>query len=141
MPTELEHIDKWKHNRAFLAHIPEHFSDWRATVSFYAALHAVEAFFWAKFKRDCYDHEQRDPVIQQHLPSVYPDYFQLYNASRVARYMISRSAKAPIFTTFMPAGKVVNVLIKQRLQRLEQHIIRELALDPDEFPELYPEKA
>jgi hypothetical protein len=141
MPTELEHIDKWKHNRAFLGFIPEQFSDWRATVSFYAALHAVEAFLWAKLKRDCYDHEQRDAVVQEHLRAVYADYFQLYNTSRVARYMVSRSGKAPLFSAFMPAAKVVNILIKQRLHHLEQHVIRELALNPDEFPELYPGKA
>lgn len=141
MPTELEHIDKWKHNRAFLEKIPERFSDWVATCAFYAALHAVEAYLWAKHKRDCHSHEQRDPVVQQELPSIYCEYLQLYTVSRLARYMISKNQpRVPLFTKFMPHKKVVGELICKRLRRLEQHIITELALNPDEFPELFSQK-
>lgn len=139
MPTELEHIDKWRHNRAFLESIPERFSDWAATCAFYAALHAVEAFLWAKYKRDCHTHEQRDPVVQRELSAVYAEYSHLYNVSRLARYMVAKGIpKTPLFSRFMPRETVVNVLIRQKLHRLEQHVIKELALSLDQFPELFP---
>jgi len=60
----LAHIDQWKHNRDFLAKIPPEYPDWIVTVTFYTALHAVDALL-SHNKVPVTSHEERNRVLMK----------------------------------------------------------------------------
>ena len=42
-----DHRDRWLHNRAFMATLPDEYPDWMVTASFYSAIHAIGALLAA----------------------------------------------------------------------------------------------
>ena len=65
MPSEQEHMDKARHNEAFVQSLgipTTTFLDWAVTGIFYAALHYVEAFL-ATQRVHSPSHRSRDAVF------------------------------------------------------------------------------
>lgn len=87
MATYQEHIDRASHNEALVASLPSGFADWRITVTFYAAVHYVEAVIASKGWRSS-DHKSRQNFINAiaELRPVAVDYSVLANQAWTARY-------------------------------------------------------
>lgn len=90
MPTKDTHIRIAEENEAFLSSFSYAVGPargWASTVSFYAALHYIEAFFSTKFKHSP-DHRTRDNNMVQHTETmtIYDEYCELKNISTRARY-------------------------------------------------------
>jgi hypothetical protein len=119
MPKPNQHQEKADHCRKFLATIDEEFSDWRAIVAFYTALHLIE-------KLRAYDgdhstsHDDRDRYVRKNHSNIYNPYHQLFNASLDARY------KTRGGFTITPAD-VQKILIDTYLVAIEKEITAETA--------------
>jgi len=90
MPTTNEHISKAIHNSLFSNHLKSstnEYSDWVVTVYFYTALHLIDAYL-ATLGKHPPSHHSRDTHIQRvsGLREIYPDYRDLEDLSRDARY-------------------------------------------------------
>ena len=96
MPSMEKHIEKAEYNKEFLKEIflnktcAEKYSDWGIVVVFYIAHHYVHAFFartlgFSEAHPD--DHVTCNMMVAQRLPYCSSDYMQLYNDSRIARYL------------------------------------------------------
>lgn len=91
MPTTEEHIKKYNENRKLLdtnLNIENcEFYNWIVTVSFYAALHLVEAKL-AEDNIDSTDHFARNNNVERFskFKNIRNEYKTLYDKSRVARY-------------------------------------------------------
>lgn len=90
-----QHIEQSEHNKDFLQEIIANFpdyTDWIITVTFYFALHRVQARLLKDFNLDPDRHEHRNPMrsrnklVQLLLPNYWEDYHTLYHESRKARY-------------------------------------------------------
>lgn len=91
MPTKAQHLKKYKENKRLLetrlSFEEKDFYNWIVTVSFYTALHLVEARL-AELNIDSADHTARNNNIERFniLKPVRDEYKTLYDRSRVARY-------------------------------------------------------
>ena len=126
MPNEAEHIQLALHNIKVIDHLrtkPE-FCDWTATVTFYTALHIVEAvFFYARRhnnKRHGSNHETRESILKgtRSYQKIYQHYRPLQSASVIARYLYRLDGKGETFQDYMSAVKVRDKLIKYHLAAL-----------------------
>ena len=114
LPNASFHLGQAQHNLGLLKFFKEtgkesHFSDWCVTVSFYAAVHMVEALIFTRKKFSCgaiqisiehadeakvffkvkSAHAARNDLLRDNsrsFPDLYSPYSSLYNMSRVARY-------------------------------------------------------
>lgn len=88
MATIQEHLGQWQHNRKFIATIDPEFPDWMVTVTFYAAMHLVEALLTADGAKDRSRHQDRFQILQheQRYQKVYESYHVLYDLAHVTRY-------------------------------------------------------
>jgi len=113
MPANIQHIDHAKHNIRFLEgfYSSYNFNDWAVTVSFYIAVHIIEAaIFTTKQIRirgqtltlehseqllqhpnlvpsgNLSYHEARNIIVGQNFPAISGWLKALYNDSRTARY-------------------------------------------------------
>lgn len=110
MATELEHKRHAQHNQAFLDVIDKNaFPDWAITVSFYKAVHLVEALFTNKQVRGG-SHIRRNNTLKRTFPAIWRDYRPLYAFSRVARYWC------------IPVTPADLVYVSRRLARIERSI-------------------
>ena len=96
MPPDRQHTEKAEHNKKFLYDIfvnrphAKTYPDWGVTVVFYAAHHHVHAFFARKLDSQTAhptDHRDCLRLVREHLNYCFYDYSQLYNDSRLARYI------------------------------------------------------
>jgi hypothetical protein len=89
MSTSEQHHAKIIHNRAFTAHLETQssFHDWVIIGLFYTAVHQIERYLDGQGIH-CHSHAQRNGCISQFhdLRSIWPDYQDLLNMSRDARY-------------------------------------------------------
>ncbi len=88
MPSEAAHFDQVRHNLAFLDtfYAPTTpYPDWAVTVTFYAALHAIEAVL-AQRRLHSQSHTERRRYVRQMFPSLWRLYYRLDVFSRRARY-------------------------------------------------------
>ena len=89
MSTSEQHRDKAANNEFLRDQLNNPFWDWAVTVTFYAALHYVEAYF-AKKKPALHskDHKMRDSYIRRDavLGPLYRKYVDLKQESHDARY-------------------------------------------------------
>lgn len=131
MATRQQHLKQWEHNRSFLASILRQpaSSDWMTTVAFYTALHAVQVLLVADNHTRAVDHASRNRILidDRKYLKIWPDYKLLYDASRAARYDCSG---------WLDADRVRDELVKDRLVRLEQSVVR-LAKLPVTLPDLF----
>lgn len=87
MPAD--HIRQWHHNRAFLRTIEPEFPDWAVTVSFYTALHAVDALLKHDKVPGIVSHETRNATLGRtnRYKKIWKVYQPLYDLSRTIRYL------------------------------------------------------
>jgi hypothetical protein len=131
MPTESQHISQWKRNRQLLqtdAH--RDYPEWKITVAFYCALHAVEALFAHKGWQRCKDHAGRNKFLgdkSNKLLKIWHSYKALFDASHDARYACPEVGKR-----FNAA--VQKDLIQRCLQTVESEVIQMMGLSRNDFP-------
>jgi len=91
--TTQQHIERAQDNEVFAGSIklsgPNDFA-WRVTVTFYAAVHYVQAYL-SSYGKYPIVHSARDSAVQRdrHLKKIYQDYRDLKDKSRDARYECS----------------------------------------------------
>ena len=94
------HLRQARHNEKLAQQLLDslEYKDWIITVTFYAAVHYVEAAF---FQNPQIVHTEkgitpnyaggyygyRSDMILQYHPEIYPSYHKLYQQSRIARYL------------------------------------------------------
>jgi hypothetical protein len=125
MPAESEHVNLAVHNIETVAFLltDSRFSDWAATVAFYAALHIIEAIFYVNEKdaqnKHGQKHERREGMLKHHhYSNLWKHYRELQSASTIARYMQGPGGKACLFRIYMPPEKVKEILIGRHLGQL-----------------------
>lgn len=114
-----QHINQWKHNRAFLATISPNYPDWLVTVSFYVALHAIDALLVHDQTERVCSHESRMLMLSgtNRYAQIYKAFDPLYSLSRTVRYM-ARPEK------WVPSELVHEQVIKQRLYPIERSVVK-----------------
>ena len=93
MANEAQHIDQAVHNMDVIAYLIEkdRFRDWTATVTFYTALHIVEAVFFQNTKhtrtKHGHNHEDRENILKgnRSFKKIYENYSPLQSSSIIAR--------------------------------------------------------
>ena len=110
------HIQQWKHNRDFLCTINAKYSDWIVTVSFYVAVHAVDALL-------CFDgsfvdnHKTRNDILLRtnRYLAIKTPYLNLYNLSRTIRYLANP-------TLWVPPEQIETQVIGRYLYPVEKSV-------------------
>ena len=87
MPTPKEHRSQAEHNEFLVSQLDNPFWDWAVTGTFYAALHYVDGFLMTR-GIDPPRHADRNSIVERDLTlgKIWPEYSQLYNDSKLARY-------------------------------------------------------
>jgi hypothetical protein len=88
MAMSQDHINQWKHNRAFIATIDPGFPDWAVTAAFYTAVHAVDALLKKDEVSGIVSHEARNRTLMNtnKYARIWRLYRPLYALSQVVRY-------------------------------------------------------
>lgn len=83
------HIDQWKHNRGFLQTIQPPYPDWAVTVTFYTALHAVDALLAHDKVQGITSHEARNGALMRtnRYANIWKSYQPLHSLARTVRYL------------------------------------------------------
>ena len=119
MNTIDEHLDKARHNLAFLNTVDVAqgaFADWAIVVLFYRALHLVSAVVHAKGQNHGKNHKERQRVVDSifsHAAS--ESYERLYSRSRELRY-------EEVWTTAGDFNRLLRSDFEPLLQEVRQHI-------------------
>jgi hypothetical protein len=94
MATVQVHKDQSSHNKAFLDSITNNnFRDWKLTVAFYAALHAIDSGLtskdlrWREKRTDESLYSLRDKILAMWNRDMYRHYSFLLIRSKEARYL------------------------------------------------------
>lgn len=89
---------------------------WAATISFYSALHYVEAFFSKKGVHSA-DHRTRDSNLCRHIETmtIYDDFCELKNISTSARYFGRYPSKIEYSVEVFPAFEAVKAEMQKHL--------------------------
>jgi hypothetical protein len=87
LPTPKEHRTQAEQNEFFVSQLGNPFWDWAVTGTFYEALHYVDGFLMMKGV-DPPRHADRNHIVESDpmLSKIWPEYSQLYNDSKLARY-------------------------------------------------------
>ena len=125
MATEADHIALANRNHEALLYLldrPSDFPEWIATVSFYKAIHVVEAFFRAKSLGNCHDHNTRLERLKRQYSNLFPPFNVLYQKSMIARYLYDKESNHGYsrFSDHMSVHDVVHNLVGKRLMQIEQ---------------------
>ena len=118
MASQEQHIQQWKHNRAFLAGIEPKFPDWLVTVSFYVALHAVDTLLHHDgAAARVTSHDTRNAVLMgtNRYRKIWISYSPLYNLSRTVRYLADPSR-------WVQASQVQKQIVEKHLYPIENSI-------------------
>ena len=95
----LNHLDQSNHNKDtsdFLNTQNPNYIDWEITTLFYAALHRVDNYFKNNGPRIPTDHQERNRLVRQELPTVvYSAYHKLFVLSLRARYSVGLNMQEP----------------------------------------------
>lgn len=89
---------------------------WASTITFYAALHYVEAFFSKKGIHSA-DHRTRDSNLCRHneTMAIYDDFCELKNISTSARYFGQYPSKIDYSVEVVPAYQSVKTAMGKNL--------------------------
>ena len=98
MPTVEQHLAKVRSNKRLLNYLGDAettaFPDWFVTVTFYTALHGIEAILCQEIQRHSKGYEERELLLRTKLPTIERNflnaYRELYTKSLEARYMTNR---------------------------------------------------
>ncbi|QDU36166.1 hypothetical protein Mal4_04490 [Maioricimonas rarisocia] len=143
MASELVHIELANRNHRTLLYLLEAHQDhpeWVTTVAFYKAVQVVEAVFAAHSQSHSHGHDTR---LRELKRTIFKDIFRgfrpLYAASLVARYLVDSASQKlegtgnakqyACYTDYCSAEKVLNNLLKKRLNAVEQHAVKFLSDD------------
>ena len=87
---------------------------WAATISFYSALHYVEAFFSKRGVHSA-DHRTRDSNLcrQSETMAIYDDFCELKNISTSARYFGQYPSKIEYSVEVAPAFQAVKAAMEK----------------------------
>lgn len=126
MPNEAEHTQLALHNIEVIDYLLDkpNFCDWTAIVTFYTALHVVEAVFFhdtqRSNRRHGYNHETRERILKgtKSYQNIWRHYRPIQSASVKARYLQGLSKKGLTFQQHMPSRQVEEKLIKHHLAQL-----------------------
>jgi hypothetical protein len=139
MPTTQQHINQWKRNRDLLVkNNMGEFPEWKVTVGFYCALHAIETMLAGRkppqhFKRHTFRNEYLAHPNSK-LLQIWTPYKALFDAASEARYNCIDIAKR-----FKPP--ILHELLQKQLRSIEMFVIRELGLTESEFPHIQIDKS
>jgi len=111
VPSKSIHLEVARDNELLAAQLNMDNSaarGWAATISFYSALHYVEAFFSRKGIHSA-DHRTRDSNLCRHdeTMAIYDDFCELKNISTGARYLGRYPSKIEYSVEVVPAFKAV----------------------------------
>jgi hypothetical protein len=119
-----------KNHDALMYLIQDHlkFPEWITTIAFYKAVQLVEAVCVFRRGRGCSGHDERSRVIQLapfNQTKLFLHHKSLRNESEVARYLYDRESKKGYssFSDRIPAGEVVDRIIRRRLVPLEEIVV------------------
>ncbi len=89
MASPSSHLKQWKHNRDFIPLVPPTHADWLVTVTFYTALHAVDALLNSDNVPRLTSHDARNSVLMKTTvyQKIWKHYSPLYSLSRAVRYL------------------------------------------------------
>ena len=110
----------------------DRFPEWVATISFYKAVHVIEAVFANTLNKHSMSHDDRRQTLKTlQFKKIFNPYDRLLNASRVARYLEDKSTESNYseFTDYMTSETVKNKLVKKYLRFVEQESIKFLSDD------------
>ena len=125
MPNSATHVNLAMHNielACMLNNHPKH-HDWMATVSFYAALHVVEALYACQspvFHGQ--GHERREAALKRdgRYKQIYRHYRRLWNASTIARYLDDGTRSYETFHDYFSPEEVRTLLMQHHLLSILQ---------------------
>ena len=121
MATRSEHATKVRENKTLLADLDvAGWPQWTTTISFCSALHLLEQLL-ATCDLHPQGHKRRNELFAELHPLAYTTYYNLYTASRHARYESSES-----FLRKFPIARVRNVVSGSWLAVIEQYVEVEL---------------
>ena len=126
MPNEVQHIQWALHNLDVIVYLLAEptYCDWTATVSFYTALHIVDAVLFAQEtspdRRHGFSHDQRRRTLKKSAKyqELYRYYHNLHKHSEVSRNLKLSHGKAMFFQQYMTWEEVKSVLLRQQLTPL-----------------------
>jgi hypothetical protein len=122
MPNASKHRLKAESNRRFLDTIScVDYPEWVVVVAFYTAVHIVERLRAASGDGDSTSHEERLDYVQHVHPQIHTSYFQLQNASMLARYQ----SRSDFFNQFQPE-QVTHLLVGRYLAQIEKYVFERL---------------
>jgi hypothetical protein len=116
--TTSDCIAQWQHNRRLLSKLEPEFNDWIITITFYAALHAVEALLIADLAPGHSRHGERHETLQnnpRYRSQIWPAYKVAYDLAHVARY----SAKPH---RWLSAANIPKTLFERSLYPIEAEV-------------------
>ncbi len=118
MPEQQAHRAKAKHNQGLIEKIGDEFADWLVIAAFYKAVHIVEMLraVEGQHSRGHYGRNGRNTYLETEHPSIWVEYFPIYNLSIRARYYCTR----------INVDKVRSELVGKRLPALERLVEAEM---------------
>jgi len=141
--SELIHIELTSRNHRTLLYLLEEHQDhpeWVTTVAFYKAVQVVEAVFAAHSQFHSHGHDARLKELKRIVfADVFRGFRPLYAASLVARYLVDNASQKldgtgnakqyTCYTDYCSPDRVLNNLLKKRLNAVEQHAVHFLSDD------------
>lgn len=130
MASTSRHLKQWKHNRDFLPLIPADFTDWLITVTFYTALHAVDALLAADNVPRLTNHQARNAVLRETnaYEKIWRNYRPLYDLSQSVRYLAAPDQ-------WVPVHEMEGQILGRYLYPIE-HSVRRLLVDRKAITEI-----
>lgn len=131
MPNQSQHLNQWKRNRALLLlNVHDDYPEWKITVAFYCALHAVESMMAQRSLPRFKDHVGRNRFLcdpASRMLKIWHPYKALFDASHDARYTCPDIQKRF-------GSSVQKQLIQVCLQQVESAIMEAIGMDRSEIP-------
>lgn len=124
MATPDQHIQQWRHNRAFLGTIQPSYPDWAITAAFYAALHAVSALLAHDQTGRVTSHESRNGILagNKRYQKIWKHYQPLYSLCRTIRYQANP-------TQWVPWEQIDKQVIRNYLYPVENSVLKLMQQD------------
>jgi len=126
MPTDTNHIQAAIHDIATVRYLIDgrEYSDWAATVAFYAGLHIVDAILFCdpqSQRKHGGTHSDRTDCLRgaRRYDHIYRQYAPLWRASKIARYLQNAGSDSTIlFKQYMTVEQVEEKLVRFHLWQL-----------------------
>lgn len=112
-----KHIQKAEHNKTFLTNElwgkVENYPDWVTVVTFYSALHFVEALMAALHDLHFVIHEDRNKQVRILHSQIFPEFYRLYDLGNSSRYHSIED---------MPTRNEATELVEYALPKIENYV-------------------